>query len=301
MFEALLGSSGEGTWACPACTLVNNGGIRCDACGTTRPGKSQISNANSTGVVVVLPPGDTSEAEAATASKRRRVDDSGGELGADVTGDGWACPACTLLNPVDALRCRACDGVRWALPSGAASAYQGHRPVAAAALRAARHADRKDAAAKSQTVRSVEEWAALPPAPDGHKQHKTAKDDELDMFGDSAAAKDEDAGADASGAVTSGSDGLARPQSSAAKATGAEQGDAKSQRPLWGLAGGPLFSSGHVVGGDTHIPLVDEAAEFADAVARLATLGYDPTKCHLALEAAQGDENVARAFLAREG
>eukprot|EP00927_Polykrikos_kofoidii_P050874 TRINITY_DN44724_c0_g1_i1.p1 TRINITY_DN44724_c0_g1~~TRINITY_DN44724_c0_g1_i1.p1 ORF type:complete len:308 (-),score=71.10 TRINITY_DN44724_c0_g1_i1:195-1118(-) len=300
----------ENVWACPACTLVNSGNGRCAACEGVRPGGSQHSR-NTSGVVVVLPPDRANADGDEPASKRRRVAHADVEVGAGSLGEGWSCPACTFVNPADSQLCTACGGVRWVLPSGVAGACEGRRPVAAAALRAARRfgfaREELDDAAKSQIVRPVKEWAALPPAPDGHRQHKRAMDDDLDIFGGPVTADEAEAevkveAVERSEAATARDGPTGGDEDAQAAVSPPVTGDdgGASRRPVWGLCGGPLFSGIQIAAGDAHIAFVDEAAEFEDAVARLALLGFDPTKCHLALEAAQGDETVARDFLVRE-
>lgn len=280
-------------WPCPACTLLNDEhATHCDACGGLRPGAR--AEANSSGVVVVLPPpcrgGATvpSPSRSSSGPARAQSEDAaagGGSVdpetlpasGRQDRAAEWSCPACTLLNPSEALRCLACEGVRWVLPEGS----EGHerRAVAALAVRAARRAQCPDAHAESQNVRPVEDWAALPPAPDGHIPRRSAKDDELDIFGGAASPE-------------------APPEAEAATPA-PEMPEAK--RPRWGAGAGPLFaplgSRAGLAADATAAAAAEEVEMFQDAVARLASLGFDPTKCHLALEAACGDEAMARAFL----
>lgn len=80
--------------------------------------------------------------------------------------------------------------------------------------------------------------------------------------------------------------------------TGSPAQAAEPDRPRWGSGSGPLFPSLRAPA--CAEPQERNDVEFSDAVVRLALLGFDPTKCHLALEAANGDENLARAFLVRE-
>lgn len=282
--DDLSGSSalGPGCWTCPACTLVNvPGTMRCVACDAL--GQSTGRGFNSSGVVVVLPPersagtpGTVAETRSAPCGGTGQHD--GAKKRRLIEQEDWTCPACTLVNAADALHCLACESLRWVQPG---------RTVAAAALRAARRSGKEHEAGspaslrvEESTRRSAEEWAALPPAPDGHTKRWRASDEDLDIFGGAPAAD--------------GSE----------EATGAGERAAAlsedSPRPLWGHLGAPIFGGGGV---DTAAGLAscvaNETFLFEDAVGRLAELGFDPTTCHLALEAAGGDEGLARAFLVR--
>lgn len=113
------------------------------------------------------------------------------------------------------------------------------------------------------------EWVPLPPAPEGPALQRQATDGEIDIFADLAAAAEEQAKA-------------------------AEESAQPQDLPEWRTLGSPLFSD---LKQDSRL---SESDLFDDAVGRLAMLGFDPTKCHIALEAAGGDENLARDFLSRE-
>lgn len=202
--------------------------------------------------------------------------------------DSWPCPACTLLNAADKSRCEACGGMRWSLPG---------KSVAAAAFRAARLGKstiQTDGLAQVAAAPGIRRdvgpdgsWCALPPAPEGHVQQARAADTELDMFTDIAAESVENAGA-----------GQTPLFSEEVCLTGSPAQAAEPDRPRWGSGSGPLFPSLRAPA--CAEPQERNDVEFSDAVVRLALLGFDPTKCHLALEAANGDENLARAFLVRE-
>jgi len=291
--SAVAAGAETSRWACPACTLLNEASAtRCRICEGPRPGAGW-GGGNSSGVRVVLPQGPEVPAAAAalvactparpTASaapvrvspaglddpplKRPRI-----ETGAQQA--RWTCSACTLVNPADAVRCLACEGLRQ------------DRPVAAAALAAGRRRSAPGSSdtaesSKESSTRAVEEWASLPPAPEGHIRHWRASDEDLDIFGGGGQSED-------------GTEPAARPDSDPT----ADSGGECNLRPVWGTAGAPLFEGLSAAGLDGGV--VDEALLFEDAVGRLAALGFDPTKCNLALEAAGGDENLARAFLTRE-
>mmetsp|Transcript_155581 Transcript_155581/g.497449 ORF Transcript_155581/g.497449 Transcript_155581/m.497449 type:complete len:267 (-) Transcript_155581:72-872(-) len=163
-----------------------------------------------------------------------------------------------------------------------------------------------------QNLRPVEEWASLPPAPDGHLPRRSAKDDDLDMFGELPSQGQADvpepsaAEQGAAGASTSGVEGAAPAVAAPMTAAGpAGEDEGERPRPRWGPGAGPLFSNvicSGVVGdaGAVPAPELEEVELFEDAKCRLASMGFDLTKCHLALEAAGGDEAMARAFLIRE-
>lgn len=263
---------------------------------------------NSSGVIVVLPPEREANEEAERPGKRPRLADvsSNTETGMDssitqstkvapIAEETWTCSACTLTNSVDTIRCLACEGIRWVLPADATpTAKAAQRPIAAMVLRAARRGvDAKAAAVTEENVRTVEEWAALPPAPDGHLQHWSAKDDEVDMFSSGPAV-------DAAEAICTGEGGgdAATMDIFAAGPLVDDAAAPEALRPRWGVDGGSLFAGTPSSGRQPHI--VDEAMLFEDAVGRLAMLGFDRTKCHLALEAAGRDEGLAQDFLARE-
>jgi len=259
----------EAEWACPACTLLNADYLsRCAACDGRRPGAAAEAGANTTGVVVVLPP----DADTRTpAAKRPREDDS------------WNCGACTLLNSGSALRCRACGSARWILPPGVEpSALDADMDsLANPSSRSRRRVSSQQDPGGDQpqsSPREVSEWATLPPAPDGHVSHVSAKDTDTDIFSVDA---------------TNGTDEVP------SDVTSFEPGS-PSVRPVWGGLGGPLFSATEV---SSEIGLAGQAADdihFEDALARLQLMGFDHTKCHLALEAAGGNEELAREFLIRE-
>merc|ERR1711924_348258 len=104
-----------------------------------------------------------------------------------------------------------------------------------------------------------------------------ATDDDLDIFGGNCGEQTETSKeASASEEVQGG---------------GSSSHTAEAERPQWGAQPSLLFPSLGKPGLTLDTAKCSERdAEFTDAVVRLASLGFDPTKCHLALEAANGDE-----------
>jgi len=295
----------EQGWSCPACTLVNKSdALRCEACEGLRPDSKSMCN--SSGVIVVLPPTRSSVLESSMTprtrhpcgssltaelkeeplAKRSRVEEPSTQTPNPKTSqrdrESWACPACTLINEPNATICTLCGGVRWITPAGPTEVAIPAQSLTAAALRVARN-NSKGTAQSTPEIGVRRElgpdghWSTLPPAPEGHLQHSTATDGDLDIFTDTC-----QAGVDS---VTPG--GVDDSQSE--NPPGSEV-----TRPSWGLAGAPLFAG---VGSRLQELLGGADVAFEDAVERLSALGFDPTKCHLALEAANGDENLAKAFL----
>lgn len=249
------------------------------------------------------PLGAAGDTLAQEAKRPRLADVSAGEKLAKKQAEGWACPACTLLNSADTIFCLACEGVRWVLPDGAVPP-EAKRQVSAMVLRAARRGApeaHEAAPAAPQRVRTVDEWAALPPAPDGHLQRTSAKDDDVDIFG--MAQEEADEASDGEGGGERALEGgacTALEAGSPLEAGAAAQHPRRegTQRPRWGIGEGPLFAGTQASGGG--VCGLDEATLFELAVDRLVMLGFDRTKCHLALEAAGRDEGLAQEFLVRE-
>lgn len=254
-------------WPCPTCTLLNAPeAVKCLACDSLRPGSSSNS-----GVVVVLP----------REAPKRPADDS------------WACPACTLLNPEAADNCAACGGERWV-----------KRQMTAAALRArtkpAKAVESDTGATSARWDHGIwgglgpdREFLPLPPAPEGRVIYRSAKDDELDMFTELEAATSEKPPEDptvepaadtASAEVAANPDGVPIEKVESPKKVADVAPSAI--RPAWRVEGTPLFADA---------ALGDVALD--DAVERLASAGVEPGECLLALEAAGGDEDLARTFL----
>ena len=251
----------EPGWTCPACTLANESdAARCVACDSLR------ASVRNSGVVVVLPP----------ERKPKRDADS----------DQWACPACTLLNGDLEDRCGACGSQRWV----------SKRPKTAAALRAARRDLSRNV--KASTLASEEhgiwgglgpdrEFLPLPPAPEGRIVHRSAKDTDVDIFAELGESPVQ---------TSEAPEPVAPVAPCPAPDTEPEKrGSGPEARPAWRVQGAPLFA------GETSLESLElglsEAAVFEDALGRLALSGFEITKCHLALEAAGGDENLARQFL----
>eukprot|EP00929_Paragymnodinium_shiwhaense_P106314 TRINITY_DN71601_c0_g1_i1.p1 TRINITY_DN71601_c0_g1~~TRINITY_DN71601_c0_g1_i1.p1 ORF type:complete len:350 (-),score=79.95 TRINITY_DN71601_c0_g1_i1:28-1077(-) len=326
---------GGSYWSCAACTLINSASAsRCSACESLRYAGSSKRDAATSGVVVVLPPPQATEEAAAissfcardeTARKRAKLGALGGEGAVNAEQSAawdeqrWSCPVCTLLNSPDDGRCDACGSLRWVLPHGASGDYA-RRVVAAAALRAARRPNEKPEVDAGRR-RDVDEWATLPPAPEGHLDHCHAEDRELDMFAEltekqdasvpEAARQQENVREEAAPVSIVGKshvsegphDGLVDQDifaetpgvSSLARA----QENSEPERPAWGTGGVPLFGSTAAAAAGSCSDVHSDVG-WEDAVARLTLLGFDPTKCHLALEAAGGDEHTAKDFLMRE-
>ena len=133
------------------------------------------------------------------------------------------------------------------------------------------------------------EFLPLPPAPEGRIVYRSAKDSELDMFGEGPEVPEE-------------TEKTERSENNTQKDHKDERsGDLVEtegfERPSWRIEGTPLFAST-----DTTLAFgLGESALFEDAVARLASTGVEYTKCVLALEAAGGDEDLARSFLIGSG
>ncbi|CAE8625933.1 unnamed protein product [Polarella glacialis] len=298
-------------WACPKCTLRNDHEmLKCAACEGLRPAKPVVggrAGGNSSGVVVVLPRDPEPPGPGASAIRQSAavVGATGQKRNQEAPPEPWACSACTLLNEPSAERCAACESMRWVINK---------RPMTAAALRAARKGAERNPAAEPVTG-TVEDqygiWGGLgpdreflniPTPREGRVVYRSAADGEVDIFAELAAAstasEPEQQGAveEAAGSHTP----AAEPAPEPAAAGEATEGSVMSARPAWRTEGAPLFAPPS----DATLELlsmgVDEAALFEDAVGRLALLGFDPTKCHLALESAGGDESLAREFLIRE-
>mmetsp|Transcript_50959 Transcript_50959/g.95355 ORF Transcript_50959/g.95355 Transcript_50959/m.95355 type:complete len:306 (-) Transcript_50959:26-943(-) len=293
----------EPGWACPACTLVNDAeAMRCVACDSLRstPGR------NTSGVVVVLPREPSPEA------KKHRLDDQ------------WACPACTLLNSEAADACAACGSQRWV----------SKRPRTAAALRAARRETvEEEPKAVSAGLGGVgkeehgiwgglgpdREFLPLPPAPEGRVVHRSAKDTEVDIFADMfEQAEDQSQEPEEASEqkppekpleeVVAGKPAMKQEERCEEEPAPDASGEThdlpgpeliappSGKRPIWRIEGAPLFAA------DSALELLglSEEAMFEDAVGRLALSGFEITKCYLALEAAGGDESLARQFLLRK-
>eukprot|EP00933_Yihiella_yeosuensis_P051299 TRINITY_DN49195_c0_g1_i1.p1 TRINITY_DN49195_c0_g1~~TRINITY_DN49195_c0_g1_i1.p1 ORF type:complete len:336 (+),score=95.10 TRINITY_DN49195_c0_g1_i1:55-1062(+) len=315
-------------WTCPVCTLVNDAELpRCGACEAlrprTRPEVGGRAGGNSSGVVVVLPRESEADGVKPSASPHQQTQ-SGKKREREAEKEGWTCSACTLDNEPGAIRCAACEGLRWVDPTA-------HRATTAAAIRASRQrprlAERHHAAttsggpdAKSHGIWGGlgpdREFLPLPPAPEGsHSSFLSAKDDSLDMFGeavkamaaeDSSAptAESEKVEAETAAKIAEAFEAIEKPEGAAgpflpqAKEDAAGDGTPLPSRPTWREKGSSLFE----VQGSVPLDLlgIDAESMFQDAVSRLALMGFDPMKCHLALEAADGDENVAREILMRQ-
>ena len=190
--------------------------------------------------------------------------------------ESWACAACTLLNPLEAKQCGACRSERWVT--------QEKKPMTAAALRAKRG---KSTAATSEEhgiwggLGPDREFLPLPPAPEGRVTYRSATDSEVDIFADQKVE------GDASEAPEKASETPEKGPETAEKAPEVDpKGPAEGgQRPAWRVAG-PLFDT-----------LGESSLALEDAVLRLASFGFEEAQCLFALEAAGGDEVLARDFL----
>ncbi|CAK0898512.1 unnamed protein product [Prorocentrum cordatum] len=278
----------EGAWQCAACTLINEASRRrCSACEGPPPWACREENSSGVRVVlspnsaegqgaeatVTAQPGSSATGSPQCAPKRPRAEAAEEEC--------WACSACTLVNEPGAQQCAACGGRRWVLPSSRAAPRS--VPAASAALRAARRRAAAAPAVESHEV-PVGEWAALPPAPEDGPAQASAHDRDLDIFSEAAGAPEPPDASGPLGAAAAGGAG------------GADRGGAEL-RPAWGTGGQPLFAGFSAAWGGADAPALDRDSPFDDAVGRLAVLGFDPTKCHLALQAANGNEELARDFL----
>lgn len=213
---------------------------------------------NTSGVVVVLPREDGER-------PKRPVDDT------------WACPACTLVNAASETQCGACGGERWIQK----------RPMTAAALRARREAKRVNTSDEHGIWGGLgpdREFLPLPPAPEGRVIYRSAKDNDLDIFADQPVTEQNLPNLPEPGGGANSSENDPQTPQVVTDPVG---------RPAWRVEGDPLFSST-----DATLLGIGESALFEDAVWRLAASGFEHTKCHLALEAAGGDEDLARTFLA---
>ena len=255
----------EPEWPCPACTLLNEPEVtKCAACKSPR---------NSTGPVVVVLPREASHERSDRSDRSDRNET-----------EAWACPACTLLNEASAERCAACAGERW---------IQRKRPKTAAALRAARRSTQHTTSEEHGIWGGLgpdQEFLPLPPAPEGRVIYRSAKDNELDMFADQAG-QQADQQPDQPADLPKSNTDSETPDAGPVEPLG-QQEATEVERPAWRVKGAPLFGS------DVRL-LGLSSALFEDAAARLAALGFEPSTCHLALEAAGGDENLARSFLFR--
>ena len=107
------------------------------------------------------------------------------------------------------------------------------------------------------------EFLPLPPAPEGRVVYRSAKDNDVDIF-----------------------DSLPSEPS-------APRAEASDDRPAWRIEGDPLFASS-----DSTLAGLGDSALFEDAAWRLAAeSGCEAMQCYRALEAAGGDEDLARSFL----
>eukprot|EP00747_Dinoflagellata_sp_TGD_P034114 gnl/TRDRNA2_/TRDRNA2_137064_c0_seq2.p1 gnl/TRDRNA2_/TRDRNA2_137064_c0~~gnl/TRDRNA2_/TRDRNA2_137064_c0_seq2.p1 ORF type:complete len:215 (+),score=34.63 gnl/TRDRNA2_/TRDRNA2_137064_c0_seq2:61-705(+) len=212
----------------------------------------------------------------------------------------WACAACTLLNAHNESVCGACGGIRWVLPHDSKRVGP-RRAVAAEALRAARRQDRSctdddqnvcvpDGGLWDGGLGPDREWMALPPPPSGQGQHR-AEDGDFDIFGGGQDAEE------ASSTLESSSLASVPVPSDGKSVTKDTEGGG---RPVWRQPGDPLFAGRREVAALEPAGVADEDFPFDAAVARLARLGFDPTKCHFALQASGGDEQMAREFLASQ-
>eukprot|EP00746_Dinoflagellata_sp_MGD_P076564 gnl/MRDRNA2_/MRDRNA2_30821_c0_seq1.p1 gnl/MRDRNA2_/MRDRNA2_30821_c0~~gnl/MRDRNA2_/MRDRNA2_30821_c0_seq1.p1 ORF type:complete len:368 (+),score=99.06 gnl/MRDRNA2_/MRDRNA2_30821_c0_seq1:116-1219(+) len=300
-----------GSWSCPACTLVNlPAAERCGACDGNRPGDSKSKADACSRVVVVLPPTQENPEE-------------GAEHAAAATARHAAIVAAARgAQPVSTKEVQKADGAKTEEPGVAESLpWRGLGPDG--------------------------EWIAGP-ASEQQLRRPRAKDTELDIFADLAAAT-EDAIPDVDAPIeeappnekekeplsdvieslppiSSLKDGLAHGKDTLSEEKPLvveikmnedpvlvegplREGEAndtilpsvvEADRPAWGVGTGPLFSNL-----DETLPIVpgsgiDDLVLLEDSVSRLSSLGYNPRRCRLALEAAMGDENLAHSFLAGE-
>ena len=177
--------------------------------------------------------------------------------------ESWACAACTLLNPAAATACGACRSERW---------VSVEKPMTAAALRAKRG---KVTAAVSEEhgiwggLGPDREFLPLPPPPEGRVTYRSATDSEVDIFAD-----------------LKGEDKASEPAEKASEevSAAAPKAEGADARPVW--RSGPLFETPN-----------NSTLHLEDAILRLASLGFEEAQCLLALEAAGGDELLARDFL----
>jgi len=295
------------------------------------------TNLNSSGVVVVLPSSertatsheaDIPGAVAVTApsslvqasDSRQVIDNRLREPPKDTPTGGWTCPACTLVNMADSFRCGACENLRPMIVLPADSSLMGRAGKLS-------HADDGTSRARAYSRRKtniteVDEggglcslpwgglspdgsWSALPPAPEVRHERLRAKDEDTDIFAEMPASP---CGGDGEAVTNTESNNVVEPSLDNDRSLlGApaltewsvlpEPRMPATRPPLWGLHGGAIFPSLPEAGSDAIVGVASDVLLFEDAVARLEALGFDRTKCHVALEAAGGDVGLARAFL----